>query len=202
MALRDVHQVTHAGLRQAAGLPEGQDVFSFEELSRHKAFLKAAEAVHEKLREDREVQLDPIEREISTLYDMLTKVSSIFTGEALRIVPHPSDAAAAWFSLADLDKIDAPAIQRVKTLTAALVVAYKDGNKPVVEACRFGPGQAPGGAVSLRLPDGKRPAHRGALQPPEAVPAHLDLVPARLPHPHRELPAAPRAGWAAWAWPS
>jgi cytochrome c-type biogenesis protein CcsB len=127
-------KVTHAGLRQAAGLPEGQDVFSFEELSQHPGFLKAAEAVHAKLRQDREAHLDPIEREISTLYDSLAKVSSIFSGEALRIVPHPTDPKAAWFSLADLDQIDAPAIQRVRTLTAALVVAYKDGNPAVVEA--------------------------------------------------------------------
>jgi len=127
-------KVTHAGLRDATGLPHGQDVFSFDELSKHEGFLKAAEKVHEKLRADREAPLDPIEREVSTLYDTLATVSTVFSGEALRIVPHPTDANATWFSLAALDQIDAPAIQRVKTLTAALVVAYKDGNKSVVEA--------------------------------------------------------------------
>ena len=45
-------RVTHAGLRQAAGLPNDRDRYSFKELLAHEPFTKAVEAVHAKLRAD------------------------------------------------------------------------------------------------------------------------------------------------------
>jgi cytochrome c-type biogenesis protein CcsB len=127
-------KVTHAGLRQAAGLPPGQDLYSLHELASHAGFLAAAEAVHQKVQKDREARLDPIEREISTLYETLSILAGIFSGESLRIIPQPGDAAASWFSLADLEKIEAPPVQRIRTLLAALVVAYRDGDRVSVGA--------------------------------------------------------------------
>ncbi|PYQ01678.1 MAG: cytochrome C biogenesis protein [Acidobacteria bacterium] len=128
-------KVSHAGLRAAAGLPPKADQrYSFAELTTHAGFLAAADKVHEKLRQDREARLDPVEREISTLYDTLGVMNGIFSGEALRIVPHPTDRNAAWFSLADLDRVDQAPIQRIKTLTAALITAYQGGDKASVQA--------------------------------------------------------------------
>jgi len=129
-----VIKVTHAGLRQAAGLPPGKDLYSFQELVTNDGFLKAADAVHEKLRKDRETRLDPVEREISELYESLSIMSGIFSGESLRVVPHPDDARATWFSLADLEKSDVPQIQRVRTLVTALAVAYRDQDRASVAA--------------------------------------------------------------------
>ena len=58
-------KVSHAGLRAAAGLPARSDQrYSFAELTTHAGFLAAADKVHEKLRQDREAKLDPVEREI------------------------------------------------------------------------------------------------------------------------------------------
>jgi len=127
-------KVTHAGLREAAGLPAGKDVYSFEELVSHQGFLAAAEKVHEKVRKDREAKLDPIEREIADLYENLSVMAGIFSGEALHVVPHPDDPKAAWYSVADLEKADAPQVQRVKILLTALVIAYRDGDRPSVLA--------------------------------------------------------------------
>jgi len=128
-------RVSHAGLRAAAGLPPKADQrYSFAELTTHAGFLAAADKVHEKLRQDREAKLDPVEREISTLYDTLGVMNGVFSGEALRIVPHPTDRNAAWFSLADLDRVDQAPIQRIKTLTAALITAYQGGDKASVQA--------------------------------------------------------------------
>jgi cytochrome c-type biogenesis protein CcsB len=126
-------KVTHAGLRQAAGLTAGKDVYSFQELVTHKGFLDAADKVHQKVQTDREARLDPIEREISTLYDSLSILAGIFSGEGLRIIP-PRDDKATWFSLADLDKVDSASVQRVKTLLQALVIAYRDGDRASVGA--------------------------------------------------------------------
>jgi len=127
-------KVTHAGLREAAGLPAGKDVYSFEELVSHQGFLSAAEKVHEKVRKDREAKLDPIEREIADLYENLSVMAGIFSGEALHVVPHPDDPKASWYSVADLERADAPQVQRVKTLLTALVIAYRDGDRPSVSA--------------------------------------------------------------------
>src|SRR5438093_12762434 len=128
-------KVSHAGLRAAAGLPPKADQrYSFAELTTHAGFLAAADKVHEKLRQDREARLDPVEREISTLYDTLGVMNGIFSGEALRIVPHPTDKNGAWFSLADLDRVDQAPIQRIRTLTAALVTAYQSGDRASVSA--------------------------------------------------------------------
>jgi ABC-type transport system involved in cytochrome c biogenesis permease subunit len=123
-------KVTHAGLRKATGLAEtGDALYTFNELVTHEGFLKAADAVHEKLRKDREAKLDPVEREISDLYESLSLLSGVFSGESLRVVPHPDDPKATWFSLADLEKAEVPQVQRVKALVAALVVAYRDGDR-------------------------------------------------------------------------
>ena len=128
-------KVSHAGLRAAAALPTRSDQrYSFAELTTHAGFLAAADKVHEKLRQDREAKLDPVEREISALYDTLGVMNGIFSGEALRVVPHPTDKSAAWFSLADLDRADQAPILRIKTLTAALVAAYRSGDRASVSA--------------------------------------------------------------------
>ena len=127
-------KVTHAGLRSAAGLPAGKDRYSFAELTSHAGFLAAAEKVHAKLRQDREAKLDPVEREISTLYHTLSVMGGILSGDALRIVPHPTDKNGTWFSLADLQGVDQPAVQRIRMLAAALVTAYQGGDRTSVAA--------------------------------------------------------------------
>jgi ABC-type transport system involved in cytochrome c biogenesis permease subunit len=122
-------RVTHAGLREATNLPDGKDHFSYNELVEHKPFLDAAEKVHAKLRVDQEAKLDPIEREISTLYDTLGVMNGLFSGDAWRMVPHPEDPKATWYSLRELGEVQAPEIGRVKTLVYALVATYKDGDR-------------------------------------------------------------------------
>jgi len=111
-------RVTHAGLRDAAGLPKETDRFSFQELVSHEGFLSAAEKGHE----------------IADLYENLSVMAGVFSGEGLHIVPHPDDPKATWYSVADLEKADAPQVQRVKTLLTALVIAYRDGDREGVGA--------------------------------------------------------------------
>jgi ABC-type transport system involved in cytochrome c biogenesis permease subunit len=125
-------RVTHKGLRDAAQLPEGKDKFSYKELVSHKPFMDAADKVHDRFREDPEAKLDPIEREISSLYDTLGTLSGIFTGNAWRIVPQGADAKATWSSLADMQSVDAPDASRINTLTYALVRAYQSGDRNAV----------------------------------------------------------------------
>jgi ABC-type transport system involved in cytochrome c biogenesis permease subunit len=134
-------KVTHAGLRSAAGLAGGQDHYSFAELAANQGFLDAVDKVHAKLRRDE--ALDPVERELAGLYDTLSVMAGIMSGEAWRIVPHPGDAKATWSSLADLDDPGVPQASRVRTLVRALVVAYADGDRAGVEAA--------GAALASRL---------------------------------------------------
>jgi ABC-type transport system involved in cytochrome c biogenesis permease subunit len=127
-------KVTHAGLRQAAGLPTDKDRYSFLELADHKGLQEAVARVRAKL--DRNEDPDPVEREVLDLYDLLVTYQGVMSGESLHIVPHPDDPKAAWYSIADLATPQAaalPQVQRVRALVSALVMAYRDGDKPGVE---------------------------------------------------------------------
>ena len=132
-------RVPHAGLRAAISLPPGQhkahpDAYSFREIASHEAFLKAADEVHAKLEQDPEAVLDPFEQEVRTLSDTLSTVAAVFSGAAFKMVPHPTDATASWYSIADFDRILAAPVPRIKLLTTALVVAYNARDLPSVEA--------------------------------------------------------------------
>ena len=128
---KPIIKVTHAGLRDAAGLPAGRDRFSLNELTTHEGLRKAFEAVQAKSARDEE--LDPVDRELGELFDTLSTMAGVMSGEALRIVPHPDDPKATWFSLAELTSAQAPQAQRVRTLVTALVAAYRDGDRAGVE---------------------------------------------------------------------
>jgi len=127
-------KVTHAGLRQAAGLPNDKDRYSFQELADHKGLQEAVARVRAKL--DRDEEPDPVEREVLDLYDLLVTYQGVMSGESLHIVPHPDDAKAAWYSIADLatpQTAAVPQVQRVRALVSALVMAYRDGDRPGVQ---------------------------------------------------------------------
>ena len=127
-------KVTHAGLRQAAGLPADKDRYSFQELADHKGLQDALARVREKL--DRNEDPDPVEREVLDLYDTLMTYQGVMSGESLHIVPHADDPKAAWYSIADLatpQTAAVPQVQRVRALVSALVMAYRDGDKPGVQ---------------------------------------------------------------------
>jgi cytochrome c-type biogenesis protein CcsB len=134
-------KVTHAGLRDLASLPAGRDRFSLNELVAHEGLRKTFAAVQAK--SERGEDLDPVDREVGELYDVLSTMAGVMSGEALRIVPHPDDPKATWFSLADLTTAQAPQAQRVRTLVTALVAAYRDGDRAGVETA--------GAALASRL---------------------------------------------------
>ncbi len=123
-----VVRVTHVGLRDAAKLPAGQDHFSFNELTTHPGLRAAIGAVADKQHKDSEAKLDPIEREISDLSETIGIMDGVFTGDALRVIPHPTDAAATWATLADLQTVDSGPLSRVRSLHDALVAAAKAGD--------------------------------------------------------------------------
>ncbi len=126
-------KVTHAGLRDVAGLPHDQDRYSFQELADHKGLQDAVARVRGKL--DRSEDLDPVDREVLDLYDTLLTYRGVMSGESLHVVPHPDDPKAAWYSLADLATPQAaavPQVQRVRALVSALVSAYQAGDRPGV----------------------------------------------------------------------
>ena len=164
-------KVTHAGLRDAAGLPADKDRYSFEELVSHQGFMGAVEKVHGKLRADE--GLDPVEGELANLYDTLSVMNGIMSGEALRIIPHANDPKATWYSIADLSNPQVPQAQRIRVLMSSLVTAYAAGDRPGVQTASAG--------LASRL----------AAVAPEVYPAEKDL--AREVHYNRAKPF--RTAW-------
>jgi ABC-type transport system involved in cytochrome c biogenesis permease subunit len=152
-------RVTHAGLRAAVGLEPGRDRYSFRELSTHEPFLTAAARIHERLRQDGEARLDPLEQEIVTTYDHLAQMAGVLSGAALRVVPasvshppHPGherhQAQDEWSAIAELEGRAGPAA-RLRGQLDAVVAAYARGDR------------AAAGAAAAELRDGLR-----ALDPP------------------------------------
>jgi ABC-type transport system involved in cytochrome c biogenesis permease subunit len=122
-------RVAHAELRGALRLEARRDRYSFAELMGHAPFMESAWRTHEKLRLDPEASLDPVEQEIATLYDTLSIVAGIFSGEALRIVPDPQDAAGTWASVEQLGGIPGERAEEVRAALAALVRAYQSQDR-------------------------------------------------------------------------
>ena len=123
-------KVTHAGLRDTAGLPHEKDRYSFQELAGHPGLQDAVARARAKV--DRDEDLDPVDREVLDLYDTLLTYQGVMSGESLHVVPHPDDPKAAWYSLADLATPQAaavPQVQRVRALATALVAAYREGDR-------------------------------------------------------------------------
>jgi len=103
----------------------------------NEGFLSAVKDVHAKLRQDQKI--DPVERELADLYDTLSVMSGIMSGEALRIIPHSEDPKATWYTVAELStKPEVPQGQRVRALLASLVSSYAAGDGPGVETASAG----------------------------------------------------------------
>ena len=124
-------KVTHAGLRKAAGLPDGRDRYSLAELASHPGFRDAMAAVQAK--SEKGEDLDPVDREVADLFDTLSTMNGVMTGESLHIIPHPDEPKATWWSVADLQSAAVPQVQRVRALVSALVLAYAEGDRSGVQ---------------------------------------------------------------------
>ena len=124
-------KVTHAGLRKVAGLPEGRDRFSLAELGSHPGFRAALAAVQAK--SEKGEDLDPVDREVADLFDTLSTMNGVMTGEALHLIPRPGEPRAVWWSVADLQSAEVPQVQRLRALLSALLVAYADGDRAGVQ---------------------------------------------------------------------
>ena len=184
-------KVTHAGLRQAAGLPAGRDRFSLQELAEHEGLRAAAAAVRAKL--DRDEDLDPIDREVLELESTLAAYQGVTTGESLRVVPHPDDPKAAWFSIADLQSAEAadiPQLGRLRALSGAMLEDYRSG-EPAGRRDRR-PGLLGAARASSRPPSTRTPkrsrmeVHYNTLKPFRTA---WVLYLRGLPRAARELPA-------------
>jgi len=164
-----IFKVTHAGLREAAGLSSGKDRYSFQELAEHKGLQEAVARVRAKL--DRNEDPDPVEREVLELYDLLITYQGVMSGDSLHIVPRPDDPKAAWYSIADLatpQTAAIPQVPRVRALVSAAVVAYRDGDRPGVRTAASALGSrlaemAPG--VYPAEKDLAREVHYNSLKP-------------------------------------
>ena len=120
---------------------------------------------------DRNEDPDPVEREVLDLYDLLITYQGVMSGESLHIVPHADDPKAAWYSIADLatpQTAAIPQVQRVRALVSAIVMAYRDGDRPAVQTAASALGSrlaelAPGVYPARR--DLAREVHYNGLKP-------------------------------------
>lgn len=128
-------RVTHAGLRQAAGLAADRDRFSFAELAEAAGLERAVAAARARVAGGAEPS--PTERELLELYDTLLAYQAAMAGEAPRLVPRPADPRAAWLAPAELATpaaADVPDLQNLRLLATAIVSGWREGDRPTAAA--------------------------------------------------------------------
>jgi ABC-type transport system involved in cytochrome c biogenesis permease subunit len=165
-AKEDIVKVTHAGVRKAAGLPDGKDHYSLDELRSHAGLRQAIDRVDAKMKRDED--LDPVDRALLQLAETLSMMSGMMSGEALRIIPRPGEAKATWYSVADLGQASVPQGQRIGALVRALVVAYDAGDRAGVGTAASALGRRLGELAPTAYPSEKDLAlevHYNGLKP-------------------------------------
>jgi len=126
---KPIVRVVHAELRGNLGLAAGRDRYSFDELVGNRAFMDAAERLLGRLRQDPEARLQPIESEILSLYDTLSMLAGIASGEAIRIAEQGADETGAWLPISGLDRLPTPEGRQAREALAGLLAAYARGDR-------------------------------------------------------------------------
>lgn len=91
-------RVTSAESRRLAALPAEKDRYSFQDLVGHEAFLAAAESLRGRLQADPDAALEAGERDLLQVYDRLSLMAALFSGEEPRVLPDVT--GAPWTALA------------------------------------------------------------------------------------------------------
>jgi ABC-type transport system involved in cytochrome c biogenesis permease subunit len=87
--------LSNAELRRELGLPASQTVFSYNELVAHNSLRE----MMDNLRRAGRRKLDPLEAKVSDIHSRLLTLQSAFRNEIIRVIPHPTDHAAEWFTI-------------------------------------------------------------------------------------------------------
>ena len=90
-------KITNAELREELQLPASQTVFSYHELARHRRFLSL---VQDLARREADRKMDPLESKVSDIYKKLELLQTVFSGQAIRLIPHPDDRRGRWRPIA------------------------------------------------------------------------------------------------------
>lgn len=88
--------ISNAELRRELQLPADKTVFSFAELTSHKPLHALVDEV---AAASDDAKLDPLQQKASDIHSKLLKLQSVFTGKAIKFVPHPTDPLGAWQAL-------------------------------------------------------------------------------------------------------
>jgi ABC-type transport system involved in cytochrome c biogenesis permease subunit len=126
---KPIVRVVHAELRGRLGLAAERDRYSFDELVGNRAFMDAAERLLGRLREDPEARLQPLESEILSLYETLSMIAGIASGEAIRISEQGADETGAWLPISGLDRLGTPEGRQAREALGGLVAAYAGGDR-------------------------------------------------------------------------
>lgn len=88
--------ISDAGLKQALDLPSTERLFSMNSLSSKAALHTIYDQIQGK--RARREDLTSLEKEAETVFSRLQLLSDILSGEALTLVPNPTNAKAIWLS--------------------------------------------------------------------------------------------------------
>ncbi|MEW6072976.1 MAG: cytochrome c biogenesis protein CcsA [Planctomycetota bacterium] len=119
--------VANAELRREIGLPAAQTVFSYDELVARKELHLLTDELA--LLEEGE-KLDPLQSTVARIHRQLLALQQAFLGEALRLVPDPTDGAAPWRTIAWLMEAESREMQPVREAWLSVHRAFVAGDGP------------------------------------------------------------------------
>ncbi|NLE61732.1 MAG: hypothetical protein GX616_25535, partial [Planctomycetes bacterium] len=124
-------EIRNAELRKALQLPPDQTVFSYNTLLGHPRFRQ----LMGDLETIRGRRLDPLESKVRDIRERLTWLDTVLAGQAIHLIPHPSDPLGAWTPI-ELVVGDKAAGDPAKIAWASVGGAFLRGDGPAfAEAC-------------------------------------------------------------------
>ena len=85
--------IRNAELRREIGLPADKAIFSFSELVGH---ARLRSLIDDLSRMESGRKPDPLQKKVSDIHEKLIQLQVIFGGQAIRLIPSPTDPLAAW----------------------------------------------------------------------------------------------------------
>ncbi|MGQ9651056.1 MAG: cytochrome c biogenesis protein [Phycisphaerae bacterium] len=123
-------EIKNPELRESLELPANQTVFSYNALLSHPRFRRLMDDLA--MAQDR--KLNPLESKVRDIRERLSCLDAVLAGQAINLIPHPSDPLGAWkpIELVVGDKAGDP----VKTAWASVGGAFLRGDGPAfTKAC-------------------------------------------------------------------
>lgn len=109
--------ITSDALRAELRLPAEREMFSYDELVRHRHLVSLISQLSSR---QPGTPLDDLERKVEGIYSQLVQLQQVFSNRAIPLIPDPSSTIAPWRTIGTITAGDPAALQAVQATWRAL----------------------------------------------------------------------------------